>query len=261
MALRKTRKTSKKTAARRRRAPMRRRRVGRRSYNVPDYASLSCKRTMAPVVGQPAVFNANTLYSLMNTQLADFPRAETVGSQYQHFRIKRIAVTFKPQFDTYSAGAGTTKPNLYWMIDKSGAIPTNVSLEGLKAMGARPKQLDEKNITISWRPSVLEAVMYAPGAPAASTASKYKISPWLSTQAGAEIPGAFVPSGIDHLGIYWYVDQLVASGAQYTCEVEVQFQFKKPLAPYNVGAPQAIKAVAATENDSADGVVGGGDGV
>lgn len=199
----------------------------------------------------------------MNTQLADFPRAETVGSQYQHFRIKKITVTWKPTFDNYLAAAGAvTKPNLYYMIDKSGAIPTNVTLEGLKAMGAKPRQLDEKNMSVSWKPSVLEAVMYAPGAVAAVQASRYKISPWLSTQAGTEVPGAFVPSGIDHLGIYWYMDQLANPvGAQYTVEVEVQFQFKKPLAPYVTGAPEALKAIAAPHNSSPDGIVGGGDGV
>lgn len=249
---------SKRIYKRKSKAPRRRRAV----RDVPDIASLSTKRTLATPAGQPA-FNTGTLYSLMNTQLAGYNRAEIVGSQYQHFRIKKITVTFKPSFDNFlAAGGAVTKPNLYWMIDKSGAVPTNITLEGLKQMGAKPRQLDEKNMTISWRPSVLEGVMYAPGAPGAVGTSKYKISPWLSTQAGSAVPGAFVPSGIDHLGLYWFMDCLNnPAGIQYTVEVEVQFQFKKPLAPYDVGAPEALKAQLATINNSPDGVAGTADDV
>lgn len=49
------------------------------------------------------------------------------------------------------------------MIDKAGAIPTNITLEGLKKMGAKPRALDEKPIVIGWKPSVLENVMTAGG--------------------------------------------------------------------------------------------------
>lgn len=249
---------SKRTFKRKATAP---RRKAKRSSNVSDFASLSTKRTMTATGG--GAFAVNTLYSLMNTQMADFNRAEVVASQYQHYRIKKVALTIKPTYDTFIAGGANSKTNLYYMIDKSGAVPTNVTLEGLKQMGARPKQLDEKNITITWTPSVLGAVMYAAGAPGVqgNEASSYKLSPWLSTQSGVAVPGAFVPSAVDHLGIYWFVDQLTpGTGTQYAVEVEVQFQFKKPLAPYNIGAPQAIPAVKAILNDSPDGIEGGGDG-
>lgn len=244
----------------RRRAPRRRMHRKRRSQNVPDWASLSTKRSMVTPGGLQ--FSVNTLYNLMNTQLADFSRAEQVASQYQFYRIKRVTLTVKPTYDTFTAAGQNSKLNLYYMLDKSGAIPTNVTLEALKQMGARPRQLDEKNILISWAPSVLSSVMYASGVPAVqgNEAAQYKISPWLSTQSGTVIPGAFVASAVDHLGIYWYVDQLAGTGAiQYACEVEVQFEFKKPLAPYVAGAPEAIRAVVATINNSPDGVVGGSD--
>lgn len=232
-----------------------------KSSNVPDWASLSCKRSIQATGG--AQFNLNTLYNLMNTQLTDFPRAVTVASAFQHYRIKNISVTFKPSYDTYqilAPGSSSSKPRLYYMIDKSGSIPTNVSLEGLKAMGAKPKDFDENNRTITWAPSVLESVMYAAGVSNA-TPSKYRVSPWLSTSAVPVQPGIFVPSGIDHLGLYWYVDQLQnPQGAQYSIEVEVQFEFKKPLTNM-LATTEAIRAEVATLNDSPDGVVGGGDGI
>lgn len=232
----------------------------KKQSNVSDWASLSCKRSIAPT-GATA-YNTNTLYSLMNTQLIDYPRAVQVAAGYQHYRISKIRLTFKPTSDNFLAAAGAvSKPNIYYMIDKSGAIPTNISLEGLKGMGARPKQLDEKNFTIEWSPSVLESVMYASGGVGASSASKYKISPWLTTTADNVSPGAFVPSGVDHLGVYWYVDQLLNPiGFQYTCEVEVQFEFKKPLINM-LSSVSAIPSRVAELNTSPDGVVGGGDGV
>lgn len=232
---------------------------GRAARDVPDMASLSVKRSME--VGTPPApgFNTNTMYSLMNTQLIDYQRAVQVAAAYQHYRIKKITLTFKPTLDTFTNGS-SSKPNLYYMIDKSGTIPTNANLEALKQMGAKPIQLDEKNITVSWRPSVLESAMYAAGGVGAASSSKYKVSPWLATTANNVSPGAFVPSGIDHLGCYWYVDQLTPLGYQYTIECEVQFQFKKPLINI-LSSVEAIPARVATLNDSADGVVGGGDGV
>lgn len=235
-------------------------RSAKKSGNVPEWASLSCKRSIAP--SGATAYNTNTLYSLMNTQLIDYPRAVQVAAAYQHYRIKKIRLTFKPTSDNFLAAAGAvSKPNLYYMIDKSGAIPTNVSLEGLKNMGARPKQLDEKNFTIQWSPSVLESVMYAAGGVGAASSSKYKVSPWLTTTADNVSPGAFVASGVDHLGVYWYVDQLLNPiGYQYTCEVEVQFEFKKPLINL-LSSVAAVPSVGATINESPDGIVGGGDGV
>lgn len=241
----------------------RRRYVKKRTNNALELASLSCKRTIAP--GGGGNYLTNVLYSLMNTQLTDYQRAVTVASAYQHYRIKSITLTVKPTYDTFT---GTTanamsKMHLYFMIDKAGAIPTNVTLEGLKQMGARPIELDENTRKITWRPSVLEAAMYAPGPVGAAQTAKYLISPWLSTANAPVQPGVFVASGIDHLGIYWFVEQLVVGGAPqpYQCEVEVQFQFKKPLTNSFIGSTAAIPSVAATLNDSPDGIVGGGDGV
>lgn len=236
----------------------RRARRGGKNSNVPDMASLSVKRSFQTPQGQPG-FNPNALYSLMNVQLLDYPRAVQVAAAYQHYRIKKVSVTFKPSFDTFAA-AGASKPNLYWMVDKSGAIPTNATLEALKQMGARPKQLDENNIIVSYSPSVLESVMYASGGLGAASSSKYKVSPWLTTTAQNVSPGVFVANAVDHLGLYWYVDQLISVGSQYTIEVEVQFQFKKPLINL-IGATEALKAEVATINDSPDGIVGGGDGI
>lgn len=232
----------------------------KRSTNVAEYASLSCKRTLQ-TGGQN--FQVNQLYNLMNTQLIDYDRAVQVAAAYQHYRIKKVCVTFKPTFDTFvNSGANTmSKMHLYFMIDKSGSIPTNVTLEGLKQMGARPFALDEKEKKVTWSPSVLESAMYQPGI-GNSVQSKYIISPWLTTAANPVQPGAFVPSGIEHLGLYWYCEQLLTPGnTVYEVEVEVQFEFKKALAPNSTGDSIALPAQVAVINSSKDGIVGGADGV
>lgn len=253
---RKSKAPGKRAARKGRRAPR-----SRRGGDVPDMASLSVKRSLAtPIPPYGIGFATNTLYSLMNTQLSDYTRAVLVAQAYQHYRIKKVTLTFKPSFDTFTNGGISSKPNLYYMIDKSGAIPTNASLEALKQMGAKPIQLDEKNLTVSWAPSVLESVMYAAGGTGAASSSKYKVSPWLTTTADNVSPGVFIANAVDHLGLYWYVDQLVAGGYQYTVECEVQFQFKKPLMNIT-SSVEAIKAIPARINDSPDGVEGGGDGV
>lgn len=200
------------------------------------------------------------MYSNMSVSLVDYPRATKIAAGYQYYRINSVKMTYKPTFDTFS---GTqSKMNLYYMLDKSGSLPTNINLEGLKQMGARPRQLDEKNVVITYKPSVLEATMYAPGL-GNNVASKYKLSPWLATTAAPETPGAFVANGVDHLGIYYFVEQLIASSppATFEIDIEVQFQFKKPLADNISSVYTAIPAVVATLNDSKDGIVGGVDGV
>jgi len=246
-AMRKTKQTKRKGGYRRR---------ALRRSGVPEYASLSVKRSLtAPGGGQ---FGIGVLYNLLDTSLDQFPRAVQVAGAYQHYRIKRITVTFKPSFDSVIAQAGVvaTKPRLYWMIDKAGAIPTNIALEGLKAMGARPREIDEKPVVVSWAPSVLDATMnVAPN----SIASKYQISPWLSTASQPIPAGVFVPSTVDHLGLFWYIDALNNPiGQQFQVEVEVQFQFKKPLTNI-LSSVNAQPAQFAAINNSPDGVVGGFD--
>lgn len=234
----------------------------RKTRNVSEYASLSEVVTLQYSGNNPVT---NTLYSLMNTSLDQFDRATQVAKAYQHYRIKYIQLKIKPAADTYftvQAGqTATSKPNVYYMIDKAGAVPTNITLEGLKKMGAKPRALDEKPVVIGWKPSVLENVMTAGGAAPTTQGSRYKISPWLNTNANSVDIAAWNPSTVDHLGVYWYVEQqIVQSGNQpYFLEYEVQFEFKKPLMATAVGEFNAIPVQHAVQNRSRDGIIGGSD--
>lgn len=225
------------------------RRGFRQARDVADVASLSVTSSLVPPQGNPN-FLTNNMYNLLNTQLFDYDRAVQVAKAYQHYRISKITLRFKPTVDTFAQG-GPSKNYLYYMIDKSGSVPTTITLEGLKRMGAKAHTFDEKVKPVSWRPSVL-ADTATNAAGLASQPNKYMISPWLSTTANAISP-AFVASQVDHLGIYWYVEQAFAGGYGYTIEVEVQFQFKKPIWQA-VAGPQAQPAQLATLDGSKDGI-------
>lgn len=231
----------------RRRAPARRM-MSKTKSNVGEFASLSCVRSLT-------LANSGTLYNFSNFQLADFPRAVAVARAYQHFRITGIRVTWKPAYDTYSSATLQQKPNLYYMIDKSAAIPTSITLEGLKQMGARPKTFDEKPITVSWKPSVLQDSQNLVG----SVASSYKISPWLITNSAPD-SALWNPSTIQHNGLLWWMEA-PGTPQQFEMEVELQFQFKKPLVDRATTSVPATGLSYAIPDASPDGIEGGSDGI
>lgn len=224
-------------------------RKGRKVRNIAEKATLSCVRTLAQSV-------TNQTYVFDNIQLGDFQRAVQVAQAYQRFRMTGVKVTFKPAYDNYSQATPLQKPNLYYIIDKSGSIPDNFTLEGLKQSGARPVAFDEKPIHVMWKPSVLNETLNAAGA---GSASGYKVSPYLATNGNATNPGAWIPSTVAHLGLKWYMEQ-GGGNTTINVEIEVQFEFTKPVWPA-LAAAAALPMVYAKLDASPDGVEGGTDGI
>lgn len=237
-----------------------RRRGGRRpapsrfrpARDVPEWAS--CSETFSLAVPNPgpppltnAMFVANAMFQKRDYSLDQFTRASTIAQGYQHYRIRKITMKYKPLQDTFTNGAGVNSvPQFYYMIDKSGSLPANPTLAMLKSMGAKGRRFDDKSIVVSWRPSVLESVATNV---AATSSAQYKVSPWLSTNANQLGVGAWNPSTVDHQGIFWFLEQdvFVGGGAFYTIECTVEFEFKKPLAQISqsegqVPPPDAIVA-------------------
>lgn len=166
-----------------------------------------------------------------NVELADviYDRTQSVARAFQEFKISYIKLTFKPSADTFPLAAGNTIPQLYFQIDKSNAVPTSASLTTLLDMGARPMRFDARNITKTWKPTVLTADMTSPGTIAAS---QMRTSPWLSTNANSGNPGAaWAPSVVDHLGCLFYVTKAnpLTPNVFFNVDVEVVFLFRKPL--------------------------------
>jgi len=236
-----------------------RRRVFRPARQVPEWASCTESIALTNITGLP--YNMNTMYGFNATQLAYFiNRAVPIAQSYQHYRIKRILMEFKPQFDTFAPLAGVppgtsfSVPNLFYMINKSGSIPGNPTVDNLRAMGAKPIRFDEKIVKVAWRPSVLQENAGVLG----DVGSGYKVSPWLSTNANANAVGVWNPSTVSHLGIYWIVQRNGTlppgtSELPFDVQLTVEFQFKKPLVKVLSGSPQALEyapqSLAATVND------------
>lgn len=218
--------------------------------DVPELASCSVSRTLIGVT-------SNTMYFLNNIQLSDFARAVLIAQGYQKFRMTGVTLMIKPNMDAFStvAAGQPQKPYLYYQIDKSGSIPTTITLEALKQMGSKPYALDENTRRITWKPAVLTADQDTVGT---LLASQYKVSPWLSTN-NTPTGVAWTPSTIDHQGIKFFIEQ-VGAVTTFNLELQVQFQFAKPLLPAlsQINGTPLQYAVA---DASPDGIEGGADGL
>jgi len=220
-----------------------------KAMSQPDKASCTVVRTLGGGI-------TNQMFAYGSFNLADYARASGIAQYYQRYRITGIKLTFKPEYDTFAAGGTVAKPNLYYMIDKSGSIPDNVSLEGLKQAGAKPHAFDEKPISVSWKPSVLNEVQING---LLSAGSGYKISPLLATDATPGNPGVWTPSTVNHLGIKWYMECSNTS-LGVNLEAELQFEFYKAVMPSLTQNP-AKGLQYAVIDESPDGVEGGTDGI
>ena len=171
-----------------------------------------------------------------------YDRAQTVAQAFQEFRIKYVKYTFQPSADTFPLAAGNVIPQMYFMVDRANAIPTNATLQTLLDMGAKVQRFDDKNKTIAFKPSVL---ITAPASALVNTGSKYTLRPWLSTNANSQAPGpVWAPSAIDHQGLVVYITKInpATPAVAVNVDVEVVFQFRKPLwrADTTPGAASAV---------------------
>jgi len=146
-----------------------------------------------------------------------------------------------------NATTALSVPYFHSMLDKGGAIPANIGLPGLKAMGAKPRRFDDKSITVSYTPGVSTNVQENQSGSLAPGANKPTISPWLLTNTDYASVAAWAPSTTLHNGVYYYLDAGGISGDgvyEYSIDVELQFQFRKPLIPVDIQSPPAQSATA-----------------
>jgi len=190
--------------------------------------------------------SSNTPYSDLEQNLAFYARASAIGENYQFFRIKYVKYKFISRYNTFQATTAEATafpiPLLYHRIDKGGALPSNTSIGQLKAMGCKPMRFT-KDITVVWKPGV--SIVTDNNNNTAALPTKPMISPWLLTGRTVTQP-AWAPNDTDHKGLYWYMETpgLPGDGSyEYDCEVEVMFDFKKPLATVtDEQQPPAVRA-------------------
>lgn len=161
---------------------------------------------------------------------ATFDRAQTVASAFQEYRIKYVKLVFRPSADTFAPAAGNIIPNLYFQMNKYQSVPTNATLQTLLDMGCRPIRFDDKNIVKAWKPTVL---ISTDTTGLTAKAQKVMTTPWLSTNRDAQNPlPSWNPSDTEHLGCIFVVQKPnpATPTINYTLDVEVVFQFRRPLA-------------------------------
>lgn len=221
----KTTKTGKKQYRKRRQ--YKKRVVRRRRLDVRDVAGVTVTQNSFGI-------SANTMYTLRNFSLSNNVRASTVSQGYQFYRIKSVSIKWIPYFDTFQPGtsAGYGVPQLYYMVDKAGLIPSNADLNTLKKMGAKPIRFDDKNITRSFKPAILiDSNDNGTGpAPVIAYSGALKVSPWLPTNANAGNQVPFAVNSVDHRGMSFYVQAQAFNLAQVgEIEITINYEFKKPL--------------------------------
>lgn len=233
----------KKTAPRRRPAVARRRVAPVR----PMYNRATTKTQIATCSETDnLVYATNTGYRLAAFSLdTASQRVLDIAKGYQMYRLKKITCVFKPKFDTFAAGGGNSVPEFHYVIDKLNTFAPGTNLQALRDAGARPIRFDDRNITISWRPSVLTQTFGQ-----ANPASQYKLSPWLSVNGNAGTANPFAYSSIDHFGLVWQVNVLLSAGyADLQLEITLDWEFKKPLSFPPTGQ-QLVEGTPATSTRS-----------
>lgn len=177
------------------------------------------------------------LFSLALSE-AVYDRSQQVANVFQEYRVKYVKLTFRPSCDTFTYPGNGPIPQLYYMMNKAAAITTATTLQTLLDMGAKPKRFDDKNLVVAWKPTALTGGDQFPPA-SGLEASLIKTTPWISTNLFAQNPGAvWAPSNVQHYGLCFIVTRPnPAVVTNYNIDVEVVFQFRKPLATSLTGGP------------------------
>lgn len=206
----------------------------RKNFNMKEQASLTEITTIADGASTTLVTNKN--YSSYNVSLNAMPRAKDIAKGYQYYRIKRITYIVKPTQDTF-IGGGNSVPYLFYMIDRTKQFVNGVTLSQMKSMGAKPRRLDDKNLTFSYTPSVLTQTY--DNTIGANTEVQYKLAPWLPTRDIDQV-GVWNPNTTDHLGVVWRVEQILGLASAFQVERRVEVEFKKPAIPTTAVDPEDV---------------------
>jgi len=192
--------------------------------------------------------NLNTGYLQFKAGITGV-RAPVIAQTFGLYRIAKIMFTYRPLCDTYASGiAGVGNfavqvPTLYWKMNRYGDIPAVIDGNYMRALGAKPMRLDDKNVSFSYVPNVLQSQQNTAGA---ATASIVK-GPWLSTDDLVNDQN-FTLSTALHYGHSLFVEAAGAGNAQgpvANLDIKVVYEFKQPRVIRATGAidPNAAPVV------------------
>lgn len=225
---------SKSKRAPRRKAPARRRRFVKPARSGPNTAKV--------VEFFPAgVFEANvahefTINGIINNVNGQPTRAGMVAPAYGLYRIAHVEFKVTPRADTYTpdlnpiGDAAVEVPKLYWKINRYGDAPVGFTEQDMLSLGCKPIRLDDKTVTIKYKPNILLANVGAAAVAQAGGSGQVKVTPWLSTDLRAD-DGQYAPSTTTHYGHLMFIECAAAGdGTPQICEVQVRvvYEFKNP---------------------------------
>lgn len=159
-------------------------------------------------------------------------RPLAVAEQFALYRLAKVMLKFKPNFDTYTSnpagigGAGPVSvPTLYWKMNRFADAPAGFNSDDLRALGAKPVRFDDKQITVAYKPNILLS-----NASGGSVSGQVKMTPWLNTDTVPDAAG-FAPSTTQHYGHFYLVECAVNGGGTTpvgTVECTLIYEFKNP---------------------------------
>jgi len=170
--------------------------------------------------------------------LTQFPRAVDIADNFQEYRITKLVYKYTPKYDTFSSTA-TTLVSVPYLYTKRMVYPApnTFGVTFLTALGAKPKRLDDKSLTVSYRPNTY-VITTIPGA--GNPGSKTVMSPWLSTHY-QPITGAPVIDATLHYGhVSWISQDNPPAGPTCSLEVTAYFEFRKPWDLATATTPDAV---------------------
>lgn len=224
---------------------MRRGRAGRRQkkYGQTDFARVVHvlqNEFALNATGNGQTGSPSQAFGFYNFALSSSPRASAVAAGYQEYRISKVEVLVKPCADTFDSGLvgnGTNQsiPHLLYLIDKTATFDAaGTTSQALKQAGAKPIRLDDRTISIRFKPAIqIGSSEVVPGpAPTSELSATYRTSPWITTNANAgEAGSAWAPNSVDHMGLVMSAEQprgpLPTSVASVS--FRITYEFRKPL--------------------------------
>lgn len=175
--------------------------------------------------------NMNTPYLQIKGGITG-ARASQLAQLFGEYRIKKIQYNFRPWFDTFSSALApvgnnaVAVPTLYWRLNRYGDTPAAFNGDYMRAMGAKPLRLDDKILSFSYAPNIIQNQQNVAG----STTATIKVSPWLSTDDLVQ-DNNFTLSTAEHFGHSLFIDGAAAGtgqGAVCYMDVKVTYEFRNP---------------------------------
>lgn len=174
-------------------------------------------------------------------------RSAVVAPAYGLYRVAQIEYKIKPKFDTYIAGQvpvgdqPVEVPVMYWKMNRYGDAPVGFNAGNLQSLGAKPVRLDDKTLTIKYRPNILLSNAGPAAVAQAGGSGNIKMTPWLSTDTEAD-DNNFALSTTAHYGHMMFIECAAAGdGTPLICEIvaRVVYEFKNPRILEGLEAQQA----------------------